>query len=113
MKKTLLSLFATGLSLAAFAQPIPSPDWATLQNTNFPHTSAGLILMDVVDVNTVWGLGNYGSNGRQSNLYTMTNNGGLTWTVDSILPDTNIYQISNIEGIDAMTCWMSAWTKST
>lgn len=99
--------------MSAFAQPIPSPDWNTLQNTNFPHTSAGLILMDVLDVNTVWGLGNYGSNGRQSNLFTMTTNGGTTWVVDSILPDTNVYQISNIEGIDGMTCWMSAWTKAT
>jgi photosystem II stability/assembly factor-like uncharacterized protein len=111
MKKTLLTLLAAGLTASAFAQP--GPDWTTMQNTNFPTTSAGLILMDVVDVNTVWGLGNYGSNGRQSNLYTMTNNGGTSWTTGPILPDTNTYQISNIEGVDAMTCWMSAWTKST
>src|ERR1700752_3173066 len=104
MKKSLLSLFTVALSLSAFAQPSPSPDWTTLQNTNFPTASAGLIMMDVLDVNTVWGLGNYGSNGRQSNLYTMTSNGGSTWNVGPILPDTNTYQISNIEGIDAMTC---------
>lgn len=111
MKKSLLTIFSAVLSLSAFAQP--SPSWSTLQNTNFPHTSAGLILMDVVDANVVWGLGNYGTNGRQSNLFTMTSNAGSTWVCDSILPDTNVYQISNIEGIDAMTCWMSAWTKAT
>lgn len=113
MKKSLLTIFAAALSAGAFAQAIPSPFWSTLQNTNLPTTSAGLILMDVLDANTVWGLGNYGSNGRQSNLFTMTNNGGTTWTTGPILPDTNTYQISNIEGIDANTCWMSAWTKST
>ncbi len=113
MKKSLLTFLAAGLSAVAFSQPLPSPDWATLQSTSFPHTSAGLILMDVVDANTVWGLGNYGSNGRQSNLFTMTMNGGTTWICDSILPDTNVYQISNIEGIDANICWMSAWTKAT
>ncbi len=113
MKKSLLTIFSAVLSLSAFAQPTPSPSWPILQNTSFPHTSAGLILMDVVDANTVWGLGNYGSNGRQSHLYTMTSNAGTTWTSGPILPDTNTYQISNIEGVDAMTCWMSAWTKST
>jgi len=111
MKKSLLTILSAVLSLSAFAQP--SPSWSTQQNTNFPHTSAGLILMDVVDANTVWGLGNYGTNGRQSNLFTMTSNAGSTWATDSILPDTNVYQISNIEGIDATTCWMSAWTKAT
>lgn len=112
MKKSLLTIF-TAASIGVFAQPVPSPEWNILQNTNFPHTSAGLILMDVLDANTVWGLGNYGSNGRQSNLYTMTTDGGSTWTTGPILPDTNTYQISNIEGVDASICWMSAWTKST
>lgn len=113
MKKSLLTIFTAALSVGAFAQAVPSPFWNTLQNTNFPHTSAGLIMMDVLDVNTVWGLGNYGSNGRQSNLFALTSNGGTTWTTGPILPDTNTYQISNIEGVDANTCWMSAWTKST
>jgi photosystem II stability/assembly factor-like uncharacterized protein len=112
MKKSLLTLLAAGFSVGAFAQATPSPDWTTLQNTNFPTTSAGLILMDVVDVNTVWGIGNYGTNGRPSNLYTTTNNGGTSWTTGPFMADTNTYQISNIEGVDAMTAWVAIFDKA-
>ncbi|HWY13471.1 MAG TPA: T9SS type A sorting domain-containing protein [Bacteroidia bacterium] len=114
MKKILLTTFASvALSISAFSQAVPSPFWATLQNTNFPTTQAGLIMMDVVDMNTVWGQGNYGANGRPSALFSTTSNGGTTWTSGNILPDTNTYEISNIEGIDADTAWIAAWTKST
>ncbi len=111
MKKILLTISSIVLTINIFAQQVPSPFWNTLQNTNFPTTSAGLLLMDVVDANVVWGIGNYGTNGRFSNLFTTTSNGGALWTVDSIMPDTNTWQISNIDGVDANTAWVSAWNK--
>lgn len=110
MKKSLLALAAMGLAAGLNAQT-PSPFWTTLQNTNFPHASAGLIFMDVVDANTVWGVGNYGSNGRGSHLYTRTINSGTAWASGNIFPDTNTYVIANIDGVDANTAWVAAYER--
>jgi len=112
MKKSLLTLLGLGLAVGAFAQAVPSPSWTTLQNTNFPHPSAGLILMDVVDANTVWGVGNYGSNGKFSNLYTKTINGGTNWSTGPVFPnDTNTYVIANIDGVSSTVAWSAAYKK--
>lgn len=110
MKKTLLTSFIAAMSLTTFAQT-PSPFWNTLQNTNFPHSSAGLIFLSVCDANNVWGVGNYGTNGRNSHLYTKTTNGGTTWTSGNIFPDTNTYVIANLHGIDANNAWVSAYER--
>lgn len=109
MKKSLLTIFTAALALSASAQ-VPSPSWNILQNTNFPHPSAGLILMDVVSPNDVWGVGNFGSNGRNSNLYTLTNDGS-NWNSGMIFPDTNTYVIANIDGVSATTAWVSAYER--
>lgn len=110
MKKTLLTLATVGFTVGAFAQT-PSPFWSTIQNTSFPHASAGLILMDVVDASNVWGVGNYGANGRNSHLYTLTSNAGSSWTSGNIFPDTNTYVIANIDGVNASVAWVSAYER--
>ena len=57
MKKSLLTILSAALSLSAFAQPTPSPDWATLQNTSFTVSAAGTRFLDAVSANDVWAIG--------------------------------------------------------
>ena len=70
MKKTLLTIFTAVLSLSAFAQP--SPSW-TMQNSNFPNTSAGIRYMDAVNPNVVWAIGYDGTG--PCNEYRPTHSG--------------------------------------
>lgn len=115
MKKSLLStIAATVLTIGAIAQQVPSPFWSTVQNSNFPVVSAGIRYFDAVDANVVWGTGYDGTAvSRNYNWYTMTTNGGATFTSGNIFPDTNTYVLSNIEGMDASNAWVSAYKKAT
>lgn len=107
MKKTLLTLSAFVLSIGAFAQT-PGPFWNNLLNANWSLPSMAPIYMDVVDANVVWATGIYGT-GRGSEYFTRTTNGGSTFNSGNVFPDTLLYHISNIDGIDANNAWVAAY----
>jgi photosystem II stability/assembly factor-like uncharacterized protein len=112
MKKKLLPFFALGLSsLMAQTQ---SPDWTTIQNTNFPLPSAGVRYLDAVDANVVWATGYDGmAPSRNYNWFTNSVDGGTTFTSGNVFPDTSTYVVASIEGIDATTAYVTAFVKST
>ncbi len=113
MKKQLLSISILGFALSVAAQTV-SPSWSTVQNANYSITTAGTKLLDAVSPNVVWATGYDGmAPGLAYNFFTTTNNGGATFTSGNVFADTNSYIISNIEGIDANTAWVSAYVKST
>jgi hypothetical protein len=113
MKKQLLTIFSAIAVSAAFAQVV-SPSWQTLQNTSYTMAaSASCKFLDVVSSNVVWGVG-YGGTGVSANFndFTRTTNAGVSFTGGKIYSDTNTYVVANLEGIDANTAWVSAYTKS-
>ncbi len=115
MKKQLLSIFAALATVTAIAQP--SPSWNIPQNPQFTTgvvPVAGTRFMDAVDANVVW-LSGYDGNFAGANYawYSRTINGGTSYNSGDIYSDTNTYKISNMEGIDANTAWVSAYMKST
>ena len=111
MKKSLLTLSAIVLSLGSFAQN-PGPFWNNLLNCNWPTTSMAANYMDVVDANIVWSNAIYGT-GRGSEFFSRTINGGTSFNSGNILPDTNSWMISNIDGIDANNAWVAAYRNTT
>ena len=112
MKKKLLPFLALGFtSLMAQTQ---SPDWTTIQNTNFPLPSAGVRYLDAVDANVVWATGYDGMTpSRNYNWFTNSIDGGTTFTSGNVFPDTNTYVIAALEGADATTAYVTAYVKST
>jgi photosystem II stability/assembly factor-like uncharacterized protein len=113
MKKQLLSIFAA-LTIGSVVAQTPSPSWTISQNTNFSITAAGVRFLDVVDANVVWltGYDGFAAN-RNYNWFSRTINGGTSYNSGNIFPDTNTFQLGNIEGIDANTAWVSAFKKVT
>jgi len=113
MKKQLLSVFAALTVFTGIAQS-PSPSWTINQSAGFTASISGVKFLDALDANVVWAAG---YDGQSPNLnydwISRTTNGGTTWTVNSCYPDTNTYNMANMEGIDANTCWVSAFMKST
>lgn len=112
MKKNLLSLCVLGCTtLMAQTQ---SPDWSTIQNTNFPQPSAGVRYLDAVDDSTIWATGYDGTaTSRNYNWFTNSINGGTTFTSGNVFADTNVYTISGIEGVDATTAYVAGFFKAT
>lgn len=112
MKKQLLSIFAAVATLSVVAQQTPSPSWTISQNANFSITAAGVRYLDAVDANVVWltGYDGFAANANY-NWFARTTNGGISYNSGNIFPDTLNFQISNLEGIDANTAWVSAFRK--
>lgn len=114
MKKSLLTILSAALSLSAFAQPTPSPDWAIIQNTSFTVSAAGTRFLDAVSANDVWVIGYDGfAYNRNYNWFSVSNNGGTTFTVGNCYADTNTYIMANLDGIDGSTAWVSAYMKAS
>ncbi len=114
MKKSLLTILSAVLSLSAFAQPTPSPDWATLQNTSFTVSAAGTRFLDAVSANDIWAIGYDGfAYNRNYNWFTVSNNGGSTFTTGNCYADTNTYIMANLDAIDGSTAWVSAYMKAS
>lgn len=114
MKKQLLSIFAAVAVSSVFAQ-VPATSWSTNQNAVFPTSVAnpGVKIMDAVDANVVWIHGfDAAAPNRAYNWYSKTTNGGTSFTGGNIFSDTNTYVVSNMEGIDATTAWVSAYKKN-
>ena len=111
MKKQLLSILAGVTVLSATAQ-IPSPSWTINQSGNYTPSVVATIILDAVDANTVWAVGQNAIDGGNNRFVTKTSNGGTSWTANN-LPDTNLYINANIEGIDGSTAWVSSFMKAT
>ncbi len=113
MKKSLLFIAISFLSIGANAQIVPSPFW-TNQSANYPNVSTGTQWFDAIDANNVWALGYNGTLPNANfNDYTRTNNGGTTYTAGLVYPDTLTYHPSSIEGIDPTTAWVTSYLNTT
>lgn len=119
MKKQLLTVFAA-LTVGAVSAQTASPSWSISQNAAFTNTSVGARFLDAVDANVVWVAGYDGFAPRRNyNWVSHTTNGGNTFTsgvvfastVTPAIGDTNNYLLSNLEGIDGNTAWISAYTR--
>lgn len=102
MKKLLLSL-----SLIASFSTI-NAQW-TSQGTGFADDSRGLSEIRIVDANTVWAFA-YDGSGLGANVqeFTMTSNGGSTWTSGDIDMGDLLLEINNLSPANATTAWVSA-----
>ncbi len=117
MKKTLLSIFGALAASSAIGQA--SASWATTQNAGWPIVSAGVRHFSAVDANVVWAHGYDGTAASRNYCwYTRSINGGSSYNSGPIFTGTNVvngdtttYQIANMEGVDANTCWVSSFLK--
>ena len=114
MKKNLL-IFCMATASSVFAQTqTPSSEWTTLQNTKFPNTSSGTRYMDAVSPSAVWAIGLDGTaSSRNYNWFTVTGDGGTTFTSGNVFADTTTYVIDALEGIDANTAFVTGYYKAT
>ena len=123
MKKTLLSIFGALAVSSAIAQ-VASPSWSTTQNAAWPKVSTGVRLASAVDANVFWATGydgTTGNTGRNYSWFTKTSNGGALFTsgyifasaTNTVIGDTNSFNIASLEGVDANTCWVASYLKPT
>lgn len=103
MKKLLLSISFLSLGLAANAQT-----WVS-QATGFEAASRGVEEINIVDANTVWALAFDGTSSTNViQEFTLTTNGGTTWTPGVIDIGNPAVSINNISPVSATTAWISA-----
>ena len=103
MKKLLLSISFLSLGFAANAQ-----SW-TSQATGFNNVSRGIEEINIVDANTVWALAFDGANvNNVIQEFTLTTDGGTTWTPGIINVGDPALGINNISPISATTAWVCA-----
>jgi photosystem II stability/assembly factor-like uncharacterized protein len=111
--KCFLFTYAVLLFNYAFPQ-ISNGSWTITQNAQFPLANAGVRYMDAVDDQVIWLTGFDGTDSlRNYNWFSVTNNGGSSFTSGNIFGDTNTYRVGNIDAIDASTAWVSAFEKNT
>jgi hypothetical protein len=103
MKKLYTTLF---MLLSAFMFTASAQVW-TMQNVGYTVPAAYPNDIDIVDPNIVWtGASQLGDgSGAIVQLWSRTIDGGLNWTSGSFTADVN-YQVSNISGVDANTCYI-------
>ncbi len=101
MKKLLLSVAVLLVNGTVFAQ------W-TAQSTGFSATSRGLVDIEVVSPQVVWGLAYDGAAGMDIQEFTRTTNGGTTWTPGIIDVGNAAWRINNLCPVNATTAWVSA-----
>lgn len=101
--KNLLLYFLLISSLGMKAQ------WTT-QATSFTNVSEGVKRIRIIDANTVWAQGYDGSNQTPANYqdFTLTTNGGTTWTHGAINIGNTALKVNNISAVDNNTAWVSA-----
>jgi len=102
MKKLLLTFSLIGLTSIINAQ------W-TSQGTGFSAASRGLSEVHIVDANTVWAMA-YDGSGLGANVqeFTLTTNGGASWTSGTINVGNSVWELNNICPVSATTAWVSA-----
>ena len=81
------------------------------QNTNFPNSVYGISSINIPSADVTWAVGYNGSSTPvvTNPEYTLTKDGGVTWTVNKINtagvnPDFTIANISAIDGVTAFAC---------
>ncbi len=104
MKKLLLIICLIASFSSVFAQ-----SWVT-QASSFSNPSRGINNLQIIDANTVWGLA-YDGTATASNVqeFTLTTNGGTTWTPGVINVGNTALSIGNLCAISATTAWVSAF----
>ncbi|MFZ4678608.1 MAG: T9SS type A sorting domain-containing protein [Flavobacterium sp.] len=102
MKKILLTFSLIGLTSIINAQ------WIS-QGTGFADASRGLSEVHIVDANTVWAMA-YDGSGLGANVqeFTLTTNGGTSWTSGTINVGNSVWELNNICPVSATTAWVSA-----
>jgi photosystem II stability/assembly factor-like uncharacterized protein len=96
MKKTLLSLMAIlAFSIATMAQ------WTTVNSNLALRQGIGQISVGTINSNAMWAYG-VDTTGAIKDTYTLSIDGGLTWTKGSFNAGTGLSQLF---AIDATTCW--------
>ena len=107
--KTKLLLLALGL--ATFAMTAQHDDYWTGQDTGFSQESRGASDISIVDENVVWVRAHDGNPDTNNNIqeYTMTSDGGATWTAGTINIGSPTSGIAMIHGISATTAWLVAF----
>lgn len=105
MKKILLSFSLLILGFSSNAQ-----SW-NAQATGFDFLSRGLSEIHIVNSSTVWALAYDGLDAENViQEFTMTTDGGNTWTPGTINVGDPALSINNIAPISATTAWVSALT---
>lgn len=102
MKKVLFSCIALIIANSAFSQ-----FWST-QFTGFGTESRGISGIHAKDSNIAWAYAFDGAAGADIQEFTMTANGGQTWTPGYIELGDPSLNIQNIVGVDANTAWVMA-----
>lgn len=103
MKKLLLCFSLIALTSTINAQ------W-TSQATGFSAASRGLSEIKIVDANTVWGIAYDGSGlGLDIQEFTVTTNGGTSWSPGIIDVGNTALQITNISPVSGTTAWVGAF----
>ncbi|MBI3510309.1 MAG: T9SS type A sorting domain-containing protein [Bacteroidetes bacterium] len=101
MKKTITLLYGISFSVCAL-----NAQW-NIQNSSFPNTATGINCISIVDANTVWAAAFDSSYNNPSLDFTMTVNGGTTWTAGTVSGPNANFNISNISGVDASTAFVA------
>lgn len=108
MKKiylTLVAIIATQFSMLA------QTPW-TMQNVGYNYNSSYPFDIDAVDSNVVWNCAYVGDgSGISSQEYSMTTDGGNTWTAGLVTADTN-FRFSNISAIDQNICYAAMYNNT-
>ncbi len=108
MKKiymTLVAILATSLSM--FAQ---SP-WS-MQNVGYNYNSSYPFDIDAVDSNIVWNCAGVGDgSGISTQEFSMTTDGGTTWTAGLVTADTN-FRFANISAVSGNTCYAAMYNNT-
>jgi photosystem II stability/assembly factor-like uncharacterized protein len=108
MKKiymTLVAILATSVSM--FAQ---SP-WS-MQNVGYNYNSSYPFDIDAVDSNIVWNCAGVGDgSGISTQEFSMTTDGGTTWTAGLVTADTN-FRFANITAVSGNTCYAAMYNNT-
>lgn len=105
MKKIYLTLI--GLIISTFFVSAQTP-WA-MQNVGYNYNSSYPFDIDAVDANVVWNCAGVGDgSGISSQEFSMTTDGGTTWTAGLVTADTN-FRFANIAAISANTCYSAMY----
>ncbi len=107
MKKQLATLLLGIISLGAYSQA--STIWTPYGSGL--NTNGGIRYLSVIDTNTVWAIGFYGTTNAATNRFTRTIDGS-TFTVGTFLPDTNTFSASSISAVDANIAFISVFDKA-
>lgn len=111
MKKTVLTaLVVAAFGLQAMAQG--SNFWAPV-SSGFTAQSRGIRDIDITSPTNAWAISYDGTTASvQTQDFTRTTDGGLTWTAGTI-PNIPTWEFSNISAIDANTAWVALFNSPT